>query len=84
MHTSVPIPPQIHRGALLQGASWLLHYFDCEACWGLKLLKARDAPIIPHHEGGGTAGTLIFTSDDERSGTNAQAISHLIREVLIE
>ena len=42
----------------------------CEAC------------TLPHDEGGGNAGTLMITRDDERGGIDTQAIADLIREVL--
>ncbi len=60
----------------------LLHNPDYETRWKRKLQEYRDASIIPHDEGGGVAGTLIVTRDDERGGIDAKAIAELIREVL--
>lgn len=61
----------------------LLHSPGYEARWNRKLAAYRNASIFPHDEGGGRAGTLIVTRDDERGGIDAQAISKLIREVLV-
>ena len=36
----------------------------------------------PHDEGGGEAGTLIVTRDDEHGGIDTRAIADLIRDVL--
>ena len=60
----------------------LLHNPDYEARWNRKLEAYRKACILPHDEGGGKAGTLIVTRDDERGGIDAKAIADLINEVL--
>ena len=60
----------------------LLHNPDYETRWNRKLEAYRDACILPHDEGGGKAGTLIVTRDDERGGIDAKAIAELIHEVL--
>jgi energy-coupling factor transporter ATP-binding protein EcfA2 len=59
----------------------LLHNPDYAARWKRKLDAYCEACILPHDEGGGNAGTLIITRDDERGGIDAQAIADLIREV---
>ena len=60
----------------------LLHNPDYAARWKRKLDAYREASILPHEEGGGKAGTLIVTRDDERGGIDTQAIADRIREVL--
>ena len=60
----------------------LLHNPDYAARWNRKLNAYHEACILPHNEGGGEAGTLIITRDDERGGIDAKAIADLIREVL--
>ena len=60
----------------------LLHNPDYEVRWNRKLEAYREAYILPHDEGGGKAGTLIVTRDDERGGIDAKAIADLIGEVL--
>ncbi|MYA68433.1 MAG: AAA family ATPase [Gammaproteobacteria bacterium] len=61
----------------------LLHNPEYEARWNRKLEEYRAASILPHQEGGGKAGTLIVTRDDERGGIDTQAIADLIRDVLV-
>ncbi len=61
----------------------LLHNPDYEARWNRKLETYYEASIRPHDEGGGKAGTLIITRDDERGGIDAKGIADLIREVLV-
>ena len=60
----------------------LLHNPDYETRWNRKLEAYREACILPHDEGGGKAGTLLVTRDDDRGGIDAKAIADLIREVL--
>ncbi|TNE43157.1 MAG: RNA helicase [Deltaproteobacteria bacterium] len=59
----------------------LLHNPDYAARWERKLAAYRAADILPYEEGGGEAGTLIMTRDDERGGIDAQAISEMISEI---
>ena len=61
----------------------LLHNPEYAARWERKLNAYRAASILPHDEGGGNAGTLIITRDDERGGINAKAIADLINDVLL-
>ena len=60
----------------------LLHNPDYAARWTRKLNAYRAACILPHDEGGGEAGTLIITRDDEHGGIDTRAIADLIRDVL--
>ena len=60
----------------------LLHNPDYAARWTRKLHAYREACILPHDEGGGEAGTLIVTRDDEYGGIDTRAIAELIRDVL--
>ena len=60
----------------------LLHNPDYAARWERKLKAYRAADILPREDGGGNAGTLIVTRDDEAGGINAKAIADLISEVL--
>jgi len=60
----------------------LLHNPEYAARWEQKLAAYRAADILPHEEGGGAAGTLIATRDDEAGGIDAKAIAELIAEVL--
>lgn len=60
----------------------LLHNPDYAARWERKLAAYRAADILPHEDGGGGAGTLIVTRDDEVGGIDAKAIAELITEVL--
>ena len=60
----------------------LLHNPEYAARWERKLSAYRAADILPHDEGGGDAGTLIVTRDDEAGGIDAKAIAELIVEVL--
>lgn len=61
----------------------LLHNPDYAARWEKKRTAYRAAGIVPHEEGGGTAGTLIVTRDDEVGGIDAKAIADLISEVIV-
>ena len=61
----------------------LLHNPEYADRWNRKLEAYRNACILPHDEGGGKAGTLIVTRDDERGGIDAEAIAKLIREKLV-
>ena len=60
----------------------LLHNPEYEARWNRKLEVYRDACILPYEEGGGEAGTLIVSRDDDRGGIDAKAIANLIGKVL--
>ena len=51
----------------------LLHNPDYAARWTRKLNAYRAACILPHDEGGGEAGTLIITRDDEHGGIDSRA-----------
>ncbi len=51
------------------------------ARWQRKLDWYRTHGIVPREEGGGTAGTLIITRDDEHGGIDSAQISALIEEV---
>ena len=59
----------------------LLHNPDYQARWNRKLDAYRKACILPHEEGGGEAGTLIITRDDERGGIDTKFIADLISGV---
>lgn len=59
----------------------LLHNPDYLVRWNQKLDAYRKARILPHEEGGGEAGTLIITRDDERGGIDTKAIADLIGEI---
>ena len=59
----------------------LLHNPDYAARWTRKLHAYREAAILPHDEGGGEAGTLIVTRDDEHGGIDTRAIAELIHDV---
>ena len=61
----------------------LLNNPDYAARWERKLRAYRAADILPHAEGGGSAGTLIITRDDEAGGIDAKAIAKLVTEVLV-
>ncbi len=62
----------------------LLHNPDYKARWTRKEHAYREAGILPHEEGGGEAGTLIVTRDDEQGGIDTRVIAALIRDVLAE
>ena len=51
------------------------------ARWTRKLHAYREARMFPHDEGGGEAGTLIVTRDDEHGEIDTQAVAELIRDV---
>ena len=59
----------------------LLHNPDYAIRWTRKLDAYRKAEILPHDEGGGEAGVLIVTRDDQHGGIDALAIAELIRDV---
>ncbi len=59
----------------------LLHNPDYQARWNRKLDAYRKARILPHEEGGGEAGTLIITRDDERGGIDTKFIADLVSDV---
>ena len=61
----------------------LLHNPDYADRWERKLAAYRAADIIPHEEGGGDAGTLITTRDDEGGGIDAKQIADLVATVLL-
>jgi len=52
--------------------------------WERKLLWYRDHGVLPHEEGGGTAGTLIITEETCESGISSAAIEKLIRTVILD
>ena len=60
----------------------LLHNPDYAIRWERKLAAYRAAEILPHEEGGGEAGTLIITRDDEVGGIDAKQIANLVAMVL--
>ena len=60
----------------------LLHSPDYAARWERKLRAYRASDILPHSEGGGSAGTLIITRDDAAGGIDAKALAELIAELL--
>ncbi len=49
--------------------------------WEDKLTWYRDHDILPFEEGGGRAGMLVTSSDDERGGIDAQAIAVKMEQV---
>ena len=51
--------------------------------WEQKLFWYRAQDILPLEEGGGTAGTLIITADDEQGGINSAEIAALIDQTLV-
>ena len=61
----------------------LLHNPEYRARWERKRAAYRDADIKTPDEGGGQAGTLIITQDDEAGGIDAQAIARLISDVVL-
>ena len=61
----------------------MLNHPDYARRWKRKLKTYRGAEILPAEEGGGKAGTLIITRDDERGGIDAEAIARVIREELV-
>lgn len=52
--------------------------------WERKLEWYRKQDILEAEYGGGPAGTLVITYDDEQGGIDAQAIDQIIREVFGE
>jgi hypothetical protein len=60
----------------------LLHNPEYAARWEEKLAAYRAADVLPHDEGGGDAGTLLVTRDDEGGGIDAKAIAEFIEDVL--
>ncbi len=60
----------------------LLHNPEYAARWQRKLHAYREAGILPYKDGGGSAGTLIITRDNEVGGIDAKAIADIIRDVL--
>ena len=60
----------------------LLHNPDYLVRWKRKLAAYRAGKILPHEEGGGDAGTLIITRDDEVGGIDAKEIANLVATVL--
>jgi len=61
----------------------LLHNPDYAIRWKRKLSAYRAAGILPYEEGGGAAGTLIITRDDEVGGIDAKQIAGLVVSVLL-
>ena len=61
----------------------LLHDPDYKSRGERKLAAYRAADIRPHEEGGGEAGTLIITRDDEVGGIDAKQIADLVVAVLL-
>ena len=61
----------------------LLHNPDYANRWERKLAAYRAADILPYEEGGGDAGTLIITRDDEVGGIDAKQIADLVGSVLL-
>jgi len=59
----------------------LLHNPEYKARWNQKLEVYRDACILPYEEGGGKAGTLIVSYDDDRGGIDAKGIAALVGAV---
>jgi len=59
----------------------LLHNPDYQARWSRKLDHYRRAGILPYEEGGGEAGSLIITRDDNCGGIDSKMIADLIGEV---
>lgn len=53
------------------------------ARWEAKLAWYRRNGVLPHDEGGGVAGTLIITRDDERGGISSQQIEQLIQKTIL-
>jgi hypothetical protein len=49
--------------------------------WEAKIEWYRDHEILPFEEGGGRAGTLVTSRDDERGGIDAQAIGLQMNQV---
>ena len=50
--------------------------------WQQKQTWYRKEGVLPWEEGGGSAGTLLVTQDDERGGINVKEIERLVDEVL--
>lgn len=50
--------------------------------WKRKLKEYLEAGIKPHEDGGGPAGSLIVTRDDENGGIDSAKITQLIEDVL--
>ena len=61
----------------------LLHDPDYAIRWERKLAAYRAADLLPHEEGGGEAGTLIITRDDDVGGIDAKQIADLVSTVLL-
>lgn len=61
----------------------MLNHPDYRNRWERKLEDYRRSGILPHEEGGGNAGTLIVTQDDERGGIDAEAIAELIQDQFV-
>lgn len=61
----------------------MLNHPDYRRRWERKLEDYRRSGILPHEEGGGNAGTLIVTQDDERGGIDAEAIAKLIQDQFV-
>ena len=60
----------------------LLHNPDYAKRWERKLALYRDAEILPREEGGGCAGTLIVTKDEQNGSVDSSIIANLITELL--
>ncbi|MYI56661.1 MAG: AAA family ATPase, partial [Acidimicrobiia bacterium] len=60
----------------------LLHDPEYKRRWERKLAAYRAADILPNDEGGGEAGTLIITQDDESGGIDAREIANIVATVL--
>jgi hypothetical protein len=61
----------------------MLHVPEYRRRWETKLKLYRNNGILPYEEGGGSAGTLIVTRDDEKGGISSQEIDKLIGKVIL-
>jgi hypothetical protein len=50
--------------------------------WQRKLTEYLEAGIRPHEDGGGPAGTLLITRDEENGGIDSAKIAKLIEDLL--
>ena len=61
----------------------MLNHPDYRRRWERKLEDYRQSGIRRHEDGGGDAGTLIVTQDDDKGGIDAEAIAKLIHDQFV-
>lgn len=61
----------------------MLNHPDYRRRWERKREDYRQSGILALEDGGGDAGTLIVTRDDDKGGIDAEAIAKLIRDQFV-